>query len=250
MRSAQHTAQQINKHMHVRVEIAHIFHSIVERRMKALIFSHCSLSIEWLVLFSDPAKKILILFSIAPALPLFLCYACVQFCLFFHYFCFSFGFSRLFLLVFSKMKKCETCTWFATITCLSVWAKMISERTHFMLVYSMNISFSISLLFCTRKTGKVYFRFFFLYGLFFFLRSTHELLCEKRREQKIWKWNKFWVWKRKLFQEGIYQCVCALFIRRMIFKSPNGKGKKENLWGRIAYFKHMYCVHVLYHCSW
>lgn len=76
MRSAQHTAQQINKHMHVRVEIAHIFHSFVERRMKALIFSHCSLSIEWLVLFSDPAKKILILFSIASALSLFAMRVC------------------------------------------------------------------------------------------------------------------------------------------------------------------------------
>lgn len=134
--------------MHVRVEIAHIFHSIVERRMKVLIFSHCSLNIEWLVLFSGPARKNLMLFPIASLFAM-------RVCSFVYFFIISASPSvslSLFFMLFSKMKKCETCTWFKTITCLSVSVKMISERTiHAGIQYGYFLLYFIALLYAQNR---------------------------------------------------------------------------------------------------
>lgn len=97
--------------------------------MKALIFSHCSMNIEWLGVFSDPAKKILhSFFHCFCSLLLFALRVCI-FVYFFIIFASPSVSVVFFFLSFSNMKKCETCTWFETITCLSASVKMISERT-------------------------------------------------------------------------------------------------------------------------
>lgn len=68
----------------------------------------------------------------------------------------------------------------------------------------------------------------------------------RKGESKRFEIEKSFRFERENDFKKAFMCVCALIIRRMIFKSSNGKGKKENLWGRIAYFKHMYCVRMYY----
>lgn len=97
------------------------------KRMKALIFTHCSMNIEWVwFVFSDPAKKK------SHSHSFFLCVCLCSHrlaCVYFHfYFSFVSLFSLSSFFVIFKMKKCETCTWLETISCLPISVEMISEQ--------------------------------------------------------------------------------------------------------------------------
>lgn len=178
-RSVQCTAQHINKHMRVCAcawacacwNCTHFSLYCSEENESTSILS--LFNEHWMVgsSFWSRQKNAQSFSHCCCCWSLALCFACVHFI--FHYFCFSFGFSRTLFLLFLKMKKCETCTWFETITCLSVSVKMISERTFHAGIQYEYFRLFLAVLYAQNRQSV----FSILLSLrLIFLRSTHELL--------------------------------------------------------------------------
>lgn len=74
---------------------------------------------------------------------------------------------------------------------------------------------------------------------------THsdECVCARQGEKKRFENDKSFRFER----ENDFLCVCALFIRHMILKSSNGKGKRR-ICKEGSHISGI-CIHVLFHLT-